>query len=223
MTTTRVPNGISTASPNGLLGDFILPSPLAVHMFMEDFDYFDSNDWSISTVSGTVNLINFDGGAINLTNASGDNNSIFLQKIQSFSITSGKQFWFESKLQVNNSLQSDFLVGLHVFDSSPLDTEFGIFFRKDDDDTTIDFVITDNFTETVTPAIATSISSVAMRLGFFYDGIETIKLFVDGEFVGNANITTIPSSIMTQGFGIQNGSVSVTNLTVDYVFVAKER
>lgn len=223
MTTTRVPNGITTSSPNGLLGDFILPSPLSVHMFMDDFDFFDmTDDWNINVIgSGTVQLSADDGGVLEIVNSSSDNDSLFVNKNSSFLIEPGKKVWFEGLFSVNEAVQSDFIMGLNGLDGTPLVTNFAAYFRKDDETDIVNFVTNQFSPETITP-IGPILADTFTRLGYFFDG-ERFNIFVDDVFVTQATSGPLPLSTMGVSFGIQNGAASSTRMDVDYIFAAKER
>ena len=43
---TRFPNGVTTAAKGDALGDSLYPDPSLMHVFFDDFNFFDSNQWT---------------------------------------------------------------------------------------------------------------------------------------------------------------------------------
>jgi hypothetical protein len=63
-----------------------------------------------------------------------------------------------------------------------------------------------------------------IRLGFYYDGISAVQYFVNGSIAGSSVTTNLPDDEdMTITIAIQNGEAVAKTMTVDYVYVAKER
>jgi len=223
---TRYPNGLTTAAKTSPMGEFILPDMTKAHVYMEDFDYYTAADWTVTEVgTATQVLANVDGGRLLITNAAADNDSSFNQKVgESFLFVAGKKLWFDCLLQVNDAIESDFVIGLQITDTSPLAVTDGVFFIKADGAATIDLVVEKNTVATTTSAVATVANSVDIRLSYFYNGIDEIQIFVDGAHVATSVTTNLPDDeALTISFGIQNGEAVAKTMTVDYVMAAKER
>ncbi len=63
-----------------------------------------------------------------------------------------------------------------------------------------------------------------INLGFYYDGVSQIQYFVNGVLGGASVTTNLPDDEdLTVTFAIQNGEAVAKTMTVDYIFVAKER
>ena len=63
-----------------------------------------------------------------------------------------------------------------------------------------------------------------VRLGFFYDGASAIEYSVNGVTKGTSVTTNlVDDEDLTVSFAIQNGEAVAKTMTVDYIFVAKER
>jgi hypothetical protein len=63
-----------------------------------------------------------------------------------------------------------------------------------------------------------------IRLGFYYDGASAVQYFVNGTYTGSSVTTNLPDDEdMTVTIAIQNGEAAAKTMTVDYVYVAKER
>ena len=229
--TTRYPNGITTAKKTEPFGEFILPDESKVHKFFEDFDYFRLNvspalsDWTETEIgNANVGLIDGDGGLLNISNGSNDDDSDFLQKIgRSFLFETGKRLWFDCLFNISDATQSDMVIGLQVTDTTPLDVSDGVFFIKNDGVATVDLVVEGNNTATITSSVATLVNSTNIRLGFFYNGKDEISIFADNVKVGSSSVVNLPTFVLTISFGIQNGEAVSKDMMVDYIFVAKER
>lgn len=224
--TTRFPGGITTAAKTEPMGEFILPADISkAHIYMEDFDTYTAADWTVTEVGvATQTLGDKDGGQLVLVNAAADDNSTFqFLNGESFLFETGKKLWFDCRLSVNDATQSDLLIGLQVKDTTPLDVTDGVFFLKSDGSTTMSLLVEKNNTDTTT-TVATMSDGAFIRLSFFYDGVDVIKIFADGSQVASSVTTNLPDDeILTISFGVQNGEASAKDAAVDYIMVAKER
>lgn len=228
--TTRYPNGITTASKTESLGEFILPDPTKAHVYFEDFDYFTAGDWTITTVeagasAATEALTDADGGVLLITNDSADDDSDFFNKVgESFKFESGKKLWFKARFKVSDATQSDFVMGLQITDTTPLDVSDGVFFQKDDGDASLDFHVEKNGTATSASAVATVADDTYLTVGFYYDGDSSIKYYINDVHTGTSVTTNLPDDEeLTISFGIQNGAAASKTMSVDYILAAKER
>ena len=227
---TRFPNGLTTTDKASPLGEFILPDVTKAHVYFDDFDYFDAANWTITTVEdgtgdATEALADEDGGVLLITNDDADDDSDFFNKVgESFLMASGKKAWFEARLKVSDATQSDWVAGLQITDTTPLAVSDGIFFRKDDGDANIDFVVTKNSTATTEAGVATNADDTYVRLSFYYDGKSLVRYYVDGVMQGSVATTNLPDDEeLTISFGIQNGEAAAKTMSVDYIMAAKER
>lgn len=223
---TRFPNGLTTATKNSPMGEFILPDMTSAHIYMEDFDYYDADNWTVTEVGVALQALdNIDGGNLLLTNAGADDNSNFLQKVgESFLFQVGRKLWFDCRIEVNDSIESDIVIGLQITDTTPLAVSDGVFFIKADGANTFDLVVTKGSTSTITSAVASIESATFKRLSFFYDGIDKITIFDDGVAVATSVTTNLPDTeTLTISFGIQNGEAAIKLMSVDYIMAAKER
>lgn len=229
-TPTRFPNGLTTTEKASPLGEFILPDMTSAHTYWEDFDYFRAADWTITAAevgTGAASQLptDEDGGVLLITTDNADNDNVFLNKVgESFLMAAGKKAWFEARLKVSDATQTDWIVGLQITDTTPLAVTDGIFFRKDDGDTDIDFVVVKNSAATTETAIATNVDATYVRLGFYYDGKDKIRYYADGVMQGSVATTNLPDDeALTISFGIQNGEAAIKTQSVDYIMAAKER
>lgn len=226
MSTTRFPNGVTNVGEDSLfaaLGQLAGPQ---FHTYFEDFDYYAAADWTVTeTQAGaTQALTDGDGGLLLLTNTAADNDLVALQKVgESYRFASGKKLFFEARFKVSNATQSDVVMGLQITDATPLDVTDGVFFLKSDDSTTINLLVEKNNTATTT-SVGTLADDTYIRLGFYYDGNSSIQAFVNGTYVATSATTNlVDDEDLTISFAIQNGNAVARTMTVDYVYVAKER
>jgi hypothetical protein len=64
-----------------------------------------------------------------------------------------------------------------------------------------------------------------MSVGFEYDGIQTVKVFVNNAVVTrlDASSTYLPDTLLAVSYGVQNGEAAAKTMTLDYIFAAQER
>lgn len=232
-TPTRFTSGVTTAERPATLGFFGLPDPTGWHTYFNDFDTFNTAEWTITTVeagsgAATEALADGDGGLLLITNDNADNDADFFNKVgESFLLTAGKRAFFKARFKVSDATQSDFVMGLQVTDTTPLDATDGIYFMKDDGDAQLDVYCRKNATTGSTSAtnIATVASDTFLTVGWAYDGKSSLAYFVNDVQLGtlDASSTYLPDTELTVSFGIQNGEAAAKTMTVDYIFAAQER
>ncbi len=227
LTTTRFPNGLTNVGVDAPFADLKMPAPTLFHTYFEDFDYYVAGDWTVTeTDSGaTQALADGDGGLLLITNTAADNDLVSLQKKgESFLFESGKRLFFEARFKVNDATESDVVIGLQITDTTPLDVTDGVFFIKADGAATVNLLVEKNNTATTTSSVATMADDTFITLGFYYDGSTQIQYSVNGTVLGTSVTTNLPDDeALTVTMALQNGAAAAKTMTVDYVFVAKER
>lgn len=224
---TRFPFGVTNVGEENSLADLGMPSPTKFHTYMEDFDYYVAGDWTVTeTDSGaTQALTDGDGGLLLVTNTAADNDLVGIQKKgESFRFASGKKLFFEARFKVSDATQSDLAIGLQITDTTPLDITDGVFFIKADGSTSVSFSVEKNNTATTTASVATMANDTFITLGFNYDGGSVMEYCVNGVVAGTSVTTNLPDDEdLAISFALQNGEAAAKTMTVDYIFVAKER
>jgi hypothetical protein len=227
---TRFPSGVTNVRSTATLGSFVAPDPTKAHSYFEDFDYYTAGNWVVTeTQAGaTQALSDADGGVLLLTNSAADDDLNALQKVgESFLMEAGKRAWFKARFRVSDATQSDFVIGLQVTDTTPLDVTDGIYFQKDDGDAQLDVYVRRDATTGSNSAtnIATVVSDTYLTVGWYYDGAGNLAYYVNDALIGNLNAssTYLPDTELTVSFGIQNGEAAAKTMSVDYIFAAKER
>lgn len=224
---TRFPFGLTNVSEANSLADLGMPSPTKFHSYMEDFDYYVAGDWTVTETDAgaTQALTDGDGGLLLVTNTAADNDLVGIQKKgESFRFASGKKLFFEARFKVSDATQSDLAIGLQITDTTPLDITDGVFFIKADGSTSVSFSVEKNNTATTTASVATMANDTFITLGFNYDGGSVMEYCVNGVVAGTSVTTNLPDDEdLAISFALQNGEAVAKTMTVDYIFVAKER
>ena len=215
-------------------GDAItMPFPARDNMFFDDFCQFDEAtgvDWTITQVeagAGDAAEIVADADDCILeqtTDANEDDNSWIQQIGEGFTFTSGKEAYFEMRLKIGDATQSDFLVGLHVRDTSPIASApaDGVYFRKDDGDALLDFTSRSASVNTESLGIHTVVDDTYVKIAFYYDGGTSFAVAVNDAVV--TTLTATPTTTeLALSFGAQAGSAAADVLSTDYIFFWKER
>jgi hypothetical protein len=199
--------------------------------YIEEFDVYTAGEWTITTTeagasSATEALTSIDGGALLITNDSNDNDADFFQlPSEGFKFDSTKRLYFETRFKVSKATESDIVIGLQLTDTAPLDVTDGIFFLKPDGAATVNFLVEKDDTATTASAVATLAADTFVTLAFYYEPSDgKLQYFVDGVKVGASAITNVPDNEeLTVSFGLQNGEAGAQTMTMDYIFVAKQR
>lgn len=229
-TVTRFPFGVTNAGQDAIFADLTMSDPTLYHTYFNDFDTYTAGDWVVTETdsAATQALTAGDGGLLLVTNTAADNDLVALQKTPAaFSFTAGKKAFFSARFKVSNATQCDFVMGLQVVDTTPLDVTDGVYFLKADDAATVDIVCRKNAStgSTSASAIATLSDDTYVVLAWYYDGVSKIAYAVNGSVLGSISATSdyLPDTVCTVSFALQNGNAVARTMTVDYVYAAIER
>ena len=232
MPSTNFTKGVNNITAQNILGQMIQLDPTQMHTYFNDFDAYTAGEWTVTeTQAGaTQALANVDGGVLLLTNSAADNDLNALQKVgESFKFEAGKKLFFKSRFAVSDATESDFVIGLQITDTTPLAVTDGVYFRKDDGDANLDFVVIKDSTASTATAIATVANNTYLTVGFYYNGVDEViyAASVDNNnptVLGKLPVTNLPNDEeLTISFGIQNGEAVAKTMSIDYIFVSKER
>lgn len=229
---TNFPYGVNNITAQNILGQLTQPDFTQTHTYFNDFDTYTAAEWTVTeTQAGaTQALANVDGGVLLLTNSAADNDLNALQKVgESFKFEAGKKLFFKARFAVSDATESDFIIGLQITDSTPLAVTDGVYFRKDDGDANLDFVVVKDSTASTATAITTVANNTYLTVGFYYNGVNEIVYAGSTNnnnptILGKLDITNLPDDEeLTISFGIQNGEAVAKTMSIDYIFVSKER
>ena len=201
------------------------------YMYSNDFFTYNSGDWTVTTTeagSGNASeaITSGAGGQLLITNDDADNDLDFLQlKGESFLIDGTKRAMFEARFKVNDVDQSDFVIGLGITDTTPLDTTDGIFFISADGDAGLDFLVEKDNSATTTEDVATMADDTFITVAWYVDPNTSLVYYSinHSEPVGVANTNVPNDEELTVSFGIQNGEAAAQTMTIDYVTAMVER
>lgn len=227
---TRFPYGVTNVGQDTLFADMVQPDPTLFHTYFNDFDTYVAGDWTVTeTDSGATQALTAgDGGLLLITNTAADDDLVALQKNPAaFTFEAGKKTFFRARFKVSDATQSDLVIGLQVVDATPLDVSDGIYFLKADGSTAVSVICRKNASTGSTSAssIATMANDTFIELGWYYDGDSKVYYEVNGNVIGSLDGSSayLPDAAVTVSFALQNGEAVAKTMTVDYIFVAKER
>ena len=227
---TRFPFGLTNVNDVNLFADMVQPDPTLFHQYFQDFDTYVAGDWTVTETdaAATQALTAGDGGLLLVTNTAADNDLVALQKNPAaWTFTAGKKTFFRCRFKVSNATESDLVFGLQVVDATPLDVTDGVYFLKADGSTNVAIIARKNAStgSTTATAITTMANDTFIELGWCYDGQSTIAYEVNGTVLGSLDGSSsyLPDTTCTVSFALQNGNAVARTMTVDYIFVAKER
>lgn len=158
------------------------------------------------------------GGSLVMATAGADNDGVNAQVTgEAFLPNSGNRIYFGIRLQASEATESDFLVGLCITDTDCLGAVTdGIYFRKVDAATAVNFVVETGGAETATAAL-TFAANTPYILEWTWDGA-AINFYVDGVLIGTPALTNIPTvEYMTPTMHLLAGSAAVNTFTIDWV------
>lgn len=185
----------------------------------DHFLRYAAADWTVTeTGDGTQALTDAAGGALLITTAALDDDSVEMQRLgASWLLASGKELYFGCKLQASKATQSDILVGLCIADTTLIDgMTDGVYFRKDDGDANIDCVTESGSSETLTDSGIDLVAATDVMLEFYYDGV-AVAFLIDGMLVATHTATIPTAAALTISVALQNGEAGAQTLTVDWL------
>lgn len=237
VTPVRYPNGVSTATPGTALADLPIPSPTGVYVAMEDFTRYAATEWNtrLTTTDSVAVLTTQPFGVIQLTApaALGTSQVAGLESNPAnILFTSTQRVWFETRFSLADITNSTLLAGLTAGTTLVVATPptSGIWFSKAAASTSIILnsrVASGTAIQTTVP-IATGLfaNATSIRLGFYYNGKNSIDIFVNGSKVASqTTLTQLPvSTLLSRTVGTSNGATATAaQLLVDYIFAAQDR
>ena len=131
--TTRLPSGVNTDTTSSIFANYPIPRTASLIEYFNDFMTYTAGDWVVTeTQAGATQALTAgSGGWLLLTNSAADNDLIALQKTPAMlDLSATKQAWFSCRFKVSDATQSDFVFGMQVVDTTPLDVTDGIYFLK---------------------------------------------------------------------------------------------
>jgi hypothetical protein len=229
MSPTRFPSGVTNAAKTSDMGMFGLPDPTSFHTFFDDFDVYQAADWtatatSVGTGTSAAAIADADGGILRITTAANENDGLFLESMgESFLMETGKKAWIKARFSVGDAIQSDLIIGLHSTDTTPLSAAMRFAFTSDDGSAALYFNVDDNTTDTDSDTVATLADDTFVVVGAYWDGVDSIELFLNGAKITTMTGIAVPGAEMAVGIGYLNGAAGAETTDIDYIMVAKQR
>lgn len=237
----RYTSGVTNVASDNTFGQFFEPDPTKVFRYFNDFLIYAAANWvatatSVGAGTSAAAMSNTEsGGAIVITNAANENDSYWLQlshdggtnDSETFKFAIGKKAWFKCRFKGNDVDQTDYIVGLHITATDPIDTAptDGVWFQSDDEDGNINFHIVKNGVYTSASAIGSAMTdNTYVTVGFYWDGVDTFHYFVNDVELGTLSSGTLPDDeTLSVSFGAQNGEAAPNTMTIDFIGAFMER
>lgn len=173
-------------------------------------------------------------GVLRISTGTADNSYVTGQLAAEWILpATGKRILFKTRFNCSDATQSDILIG--VLDTASTNfvnaLQDGIYFRKDDGDAKVDFVIEAAGSATAVTAIHTLEDDVDVELAFEWlstgSGTGIAVVFVDGlpvaRIKGLRYYTGAPANLMSLGVGIRAGEGARKHLDLDYIGAVVQR
>lgn len=198
---------------------------------------YTAGDWTITNSGSPTIAVDTDdvGGMLSAATGGTDTNSTSHQsKIEAFKFVSGKALEFECAFALDDVVDSIFMIGLAITDSSPLDATDRLVFKKEDTESTLSFQCTkDGSTVSALDDFATLVNGTQVKVGFYYDGsvaaeagtgaAPTIDVYLNDVRVGAVPITNAPDTEMCATFHVVTGKTGAVTAKIDYIRAVQER
>lgn len=228
MAPTRFPAGVTNVSRAS--DTYMLPfaDPTRHHVYFNDFDD-DLVSWtetatSVGAGTSAAAIADADGGMLRITTAANENDGLFIESQgESFKLEVGKKTWVKARFALGDAAQSDFIIGLHSTDATPLDATMRFAFISEDESAALFFNVDDNTTDADSSTVATLADDVFVTVCAYYDGKGTIEIYLNDALVTKMHDVGIPAAEMAIGIGYLNGAAGAETTDVDYIMVVKER
>ena len=230
-TPTRFPSGVSTQKVNQTLGMFGQPDPTTPIVDFHEFNQYIAGDWTVTNTTshatvaltaGAGGLLSLAGGASSVTN---DIAAIISNPLD-FNFASTQQVWFYTGFKVTTAANDQIQLGLMAANSALTPTD-GMYFNKAAGAATIDFVVRKSSTSTTQSTIATLVAGTFVRLGLYYNGKDSVDVFVnDAKVYSQTVLTNLPTSTaLGIGLGFKSAATAPTtsDLIVDFALAAQDR
>lgn len=234
----RFKNGVTNVDIGKSMSQFPAPDPAKTYGYWNDFFTYAATDWVLTTAeagAGTASEAIADdetGGVLLITNAggSGDHDNFQLSKdggtndAETFKFAQGKKAWFKTKIKSNDGDQVHMFLGLHIANTDPVNAAptDGIYFELTGG--VINCQVRKNGVSSSETLIATLGDDTFIELGYYWDGVGLVNVFVNDAFVvsiGNGNLPD--DEYLALSFGVENEEADTNTLEIDFIGAWMER
>ena len=227
----RFPNGVTTQKVTQTLQAYPLPDPTEVALDFEEFQQYVAADWTVTNTTShdTIGLVAGAGGILGIaggaSTASTDVGAIQANPLN-INFASTQQVWFYTGLKSLSALNEALIAGIATSNATMAPTD-GIYFSKAAASANIDLVIRKSSTSTTLATVTTLVADTYTRLGFHYNGKDTVDVYVnDVKVASTTTMTNLPTATaMGMTVGVKASATSPTTglLSVDWLMSAQER
>lgn len=180
--------------------------------------------WTVTLVEAgagetTLTTPDASGGTLLITTDANEDDGAQLQKTgENFSLSTSQALtYFGIRVKTGEATQSDILAGLCITDTTLLGgMTDGVYFRKIDGSTAMEFVTEKDSTETATAAVLTVAADTYYVLELAFDGTRVFA-FVDGALVATHTANIPDDELLTPSIAFLSGNAAIETLTVDWV------
>lgn len=188
-----------------------------------------TNKWTtiIDTGCTVVNKADTQFGVLEFTCDSGDNEGGSIQKNETVKFVSGKKLIFEARIAMTDVDDGDIAVGLaenHATNPEAMIAGAGVWFQVNEADATGNLLAKAGTAGASSESTGTAlVNSTYARVGFVYDGVNTVTFYVDRVAKCSMNFSSMPTTELTPSMYYINGATDTDSALLDYIFVAVER
>jgi hypothetical protein len=186
-----------------------------------------TNKWTtiIDTGCTVVNLADTAFGILTFTCDSGDNEGGSIQKNETVKFVAGKRLVFEARIAMADADDGDIAVGLaenHATNPEAMIAGAGVWFQVNEGSTSL--VAKAGTAGASSEATGQVLADgVFRRVGFVFDGVNTVTFYVDRVACCSMNFSSMPTTELTPSMYYINGTTDTDTASLDYIFVAVER
>jgi hypothetical protein len=186
-----------------------------------------TNKWTtiIDTGCTAVVLADTAFGILTFTCDSGDNEGASIQKNETVKFVSGKKLFFEARIAMADADDGDIAVGIaqnHATDPEAMILGAGVWFQVNEGSGTL--ICKAGTAGATSESSGQALSDgVFRRVGFVYDGANTLTYYVDRQAVASVNFASLPTTELTPSMYYINGAADTDTASLDYIFCAVER
>lgn len=230
-------NGICDATEAGLFNRFAGLLPYRYFVYNDDFLKYTAADWVVTeTDAGTTQAITAAGpeGVLAITNVSaGATDASSLQWAGGSGAVSTQFLWDATKdfllytrFKVSVAATTGMIIGVADTDTTPVASlpANGIFITKTSASATLNATVR-KAASSSTVALGTMADDTYVTAGLYFSSTyNTWSAYLDNVKIGSITTDAIsPTAAMAPTIGILNGASAALVLSVDKIFVAKQR
>jgi hypothetical protein len=228
--TTLIQGGVTNAIISSALSTYLAMDPATIHQYFNDFDTFNSGDWTLTSSNVLTNALTAgNGGLLQMsTNAASASVDQLTLTVATFAFNPATaQVWFKTRFAVTNATNAQIYIGLQNLNTNASAATDGVWFQKLAASTTGNFVASASSTATTSTQGVTLANATYIDVGFYYDGASPgeINLYANNGSIGKMSSTNVPATTtnLALTMAVQNGTAATESLYVDYILAAVER